>query len=198
MGAVSSSSPTLCRSGQSDHTTALNLLASTLVAHRLKDATGEPQTVEVTLQRTGIWTISVDMSQTIVAGEQPSWPNRAEPGNPLGNCYETRDGQWVLLLMPTDPYWPPFCRMVGRDDWLADPSRATIFRGDDMASWATRLDDAGLIWGSNVDIPTVARDPQPRLVGAFETVTHPDPTVGDFETLAALFRIEGAEDGVLG
>jgi crotonobetainyl-CoA:carnitine CoA-transferase CaiB-like acyl-CoA transferase len=209
------SSPALCRPGQGDHTTALNLLASTLVALRLKEATGEPQTVEVTLQSTGIWTIGFDMSQALVAGEQPGRLNRAEPGNPLTNCYQTRDGEWILLHLPTDPYWRPFCRMVGREEWIDDPrykelvtrkqhtadlaaAVSEIFRGDDMASWAARLDEAGLIWGPSVDLPTVARDPQPQLMGAFESVTHPDPAVGEFETLAAPFRIEGADIAVRG
>ena len=35
-------------------------------------------------------------------------------------------------------------------------------------------------------------------MGAFETVQHPDPAVGAFETLAAPFRIEGADIAVRG
>ena len=44
------SPPPLCRGGQGDHTTALNILAAVLAALRLRDKTGEGQHVEVTLQ----------------------------------------------------------------------------------------------------------------------------------------------------
>ena len=73
-----------------------------------------------------------------------------------------------------------------------------IFLGADLATWAERLDAAGLIWGPGVELPEVLEDPQLREVGAFETVHHPDPAVGDFETLATPFTIEGADIAVRG
>ena len=53
--------PMPCRPGQGDHATSLNLLSGTLAALRLRDMTGEGQYVEVTLQRTGAWTIGADV-----------------------------------------------------------------------------------------------------------------------------------------
>ncbi|HAR32366.1 MAG TPA: CoA transferase, partial [Gammaproteobacteria bacterium] len=44
--------PLIARGGYGDRTTALNLLSAILAALRLRDQTGEPQYVEVTLQRT--------------------------------------------------------------------------------------------------------------------------------------------------
>ena len=208
--------PAACRPGQGDHTTALNLLASTLVALRLKEQTGEAQTVEVTLQRTGMWTIGTDFSQALVAKEPPPRLNRRQPSNAMANSYETREGGWVMLMMPApEAYWPGFCEMLGQEEWLDDQRYATlearkehsgeltarvaaIFKSVDSASWAERLDAAGMVWAPMVDLPAVIADPQPRLMGAFETVQHPDPAVGAFETLAAPFRIEGADIAVRG
>ena len=208
--------PAACRPGQGDHTTALNLLASTLVALRLKEQTGEGQTVEVTLQRTGMWTIGSDLSQALVAKESPPRLSRRDPNNPLSNSYETRDGGWVMLTMPSPAvYWPRFCTMLGHAEWVDDPRYVTlearleqsreltaqvraIFLTDDAASWGARLDAAGLIWAPMAGLPAVISDPQPRLMGAFETVQHPDPAVGAFETLSAPFRIEGADIAVRG
>ena len=209
-------SPAACRPGQGDHTTALNLLASTLVALRLRDQTGEGQTVEVTLQRTGMWTIGSDLSQALVSREQPLRLNRREPPNALANSYETRDGDWLMLMMPAPvKYWRGFCGMLGQAEWADDPRYATLeartersleltaqvralFLQDDAASWGRRLDGAGMIWAPMSDLPSVMEDPQARLMGAFETVQHPDPAVGAFETLSAPFRIAGADIAVRG
>ncbi|MYB42424.1 MAG: CoA transferase, partial [Chloroflexi bacterium] len=55
-----SSPPPFCRTGQGDHATALNLLSAILVALRLRDQSGEGQSVEVNLMQTGLWTIGAD------------------------------------------------------------------------------------------------------------------------------------------
>ena len=105
--------PMPCRPGQGDHATSLNLLAATLAALRLRDQTGEGQRVEVTLQRTGAWTIGADVSAALITGRQPARIDRVRPGNPLFNSYETADGRWLMLVMPTsDRHWPPTCRAM--------------------------------------------------------------------------------------
>lgn len=215
MGDVSSP-PALCRSGQGDHTTAMNLLASTLAALRLRDQTGEGQTVEVTLQRTGVWTIGADVSQVLIKGEQPDRFDHTEARNPLATSYETSDGRWIMLMMPAaDAYWEPFCRMVNHEEWITDPRYAgvlarkergrelktkirVIFAEADLAIWSERLDAAGLVWGPGAELPEVVADPQLRAMGAFQTVQHPDPAVGEFETLATPFQIDGADITVRG
>jgi crotonobetainyl-CoA:carnitine CoA-transferase CaiB-like acyl-CoA transferase len=215
MGDVSGP-PAMPRAGQGDHVTALNLLAATLVALRLKEQTGEGQTVEVTLQRTGLWTIGADASVASVTRQQPERFDYLRAANPLANDYETRDGRWLMLIMPvSDVYWGRFCRMIGHEEWITDPRYADtltrqehgatltgqvreIFLQDDLATWAERLDAAELIWGPDAQLPEVLEDPQLREVGAFETIHHPDPAVGDFETLATPFTVDGADIAVRG
>jgi crotonobetainyl-CoA:carnitine CoA-transferase CaiB-like acyl-CoA transferase len=81
------SPPPLCRGGQGDHTTALNILAAVLAALRLRDQTGEAQHCEVTLQGTGIWTLAGDVQAALVAREQPTRHVRTQPANPIWNSY---------------------------------------------------------------------------------------------------------------
>ena len=215
MGDVSGP-PAMPRGGQGDHVTALNLLAATLVALRLKEQTGEGQTVEVTLQRSGIWTIGVDVSVAAVTRQQPDRFDHLHMPNPITNEYETRDGRWLMLIMPAaDMYWQRFCRMIGREEWITDPRYAEtltrrehgatltpqvreIFLQADLATWAERLDEAGLIWGPAAELPEVLEDAQLREVGTFETIQHPDPAVGEFETLATPFTVDGADIAVRG
>jgi len=203
------SSPPLCRGGQGDHTTCLNILAATLVALRLRDQTGEGQVVDVTLLGSGLWTIASDLSAALLARQQPPRHDRTSPPNPIWNSYQCADGKWVLLVMPQpDPYWPAFCGIVGRPEWVADPRYDslqtrmknsaeltaqidTIFRSTDYASWAKKLDEGGLIWAPVAELPDVIEDPTARALGAFVELEHPD--VGRYETLAAPFRVRDAD-----
>lgn len=206
--------PIICRSGQGDHTTALNLLAATLAALRLRDQTGEGQEVDVTLLGTGIWTVGSDVSHALVAGSQPAQADRSTPLNPLANVYRCADDRWVLLIMPVaDAYWERFCRMLQRPQWVADPRYATLaarrqhtaeltaaidglFAEAALAQWAERLDRAGLIWAPMATLPEVLADPAVLQLDPFAAVTH--PTAGLYRTLQAPFRIAGADIGVRG
>jgi crotonobetainyl-CoA:carnitine CoA-transferase CaiB-like acyl-CoA transferase len=86
------SAPPLCRGGQGDHTTALNVLAAALAALRLRDRTGRGQHVEVTLYGTGIWPIGADFSAALVARQHPRRHDRSAPANPIWNCSPTPTG----------------------------------------------------------------------------------------------------------
>jgi crotonobetainyl-CoA:carnitine CoA-transferase CaiB-like acyl-CoA transferase len=205
--------PVLSRVAQGDHTTGINGLAATLAALRLRDQTGKGQVVEVSLQRTGVYTIATDIARVLVDGTQPAKLDRTAPPNPLFNSYETGDGQWVMIVhMTPDPYWAPFCRAIGKDEWVADPRYATmrlrIPHGPALAAeiqaclltrplayWAEMLDRHGLIWAPVAQLPDVVQDPQLREMGAFGTIDHP---AGAFETVATPFLIREADIAVRG
>ena len=216
MGALGEAgdAPVMARGGQGDHTTALNILAATLAALRLRDQTGEAQRVEVTLQLTGMWTIGSDLQNALQSGEQPAKVDRRSPWNPLANSYPTRDGRWLLLMMPqAERYWPRLCEAIREPGWATDERYDSIakllargaelaealeqrFLGEDLATWRARLDEAGCLWAPVAELPEVIADPQPRAMGAFATIEH--PRAGPFEILNAPFRIEGADIAVRG
>ena len=112
--------PPLCRGGQGDHATALNILAATLAALRLRDKTGEGQHVETTLQASGMWTIGADYSAALVSRKNTQRVSRTAPTQLIWNSYRCADGEWLLLVMPV-PFpaqWPSFCRMVEHPEWI--------------------------------------------------------------------------------
>jgi crotonobetainyl-CoA:carnitine CoA-transferase CaiB-like acyl-CoA transferase len=205
--------PPLCRGGQGDHATALNILSATLAALRLRDQTGQGQHVETTLQASGMWTIAGDYSAALVSRQHPGRLSRKAPVNPIWNSYRCADGEWVLLVMPVPfpQYWPRFAKMVGRDDWLAGYSdlmalRAetakltaeidAIFAEHDCAYWSARLDEFGLIWAPVARLDDTIRNPQVREMGWIAEIDH--PAHGTFETLDTPFKIYGSEVGVRG
>jgi crotonobetainyl-CoA:carnitine CoA-transferase CaiB-like acyl-CoA transferase len=200
--------PVLSRIAQGDHTTGMTALAATLAALRIRDQTGEGQVVDVALQNTGVYTIATDFARALVSGEQPPRMDRAAPDNPLFNCYQTSDGEWIMLVhMTPDPYWAPFCAAVGHPEWATAPAYATvraraehaaelyrliepIFAARSFDSWSRTLDQHGLIWAPMADLPAVIHDPQLRHRGAFPTIEHPS---GPFETVGVPFAIAGAD-----
>ncbi len=206
--------PSFCRGGYGDHTTALSLLAATLAALRVRDATGEPQYVEVALQRVGIWALGADVASTLYTREQPPRQDNDAPANPIWNHYQTRDGRWLLLVMPRAmAYWPAFCELMGRPEWIDDPRFADLlamaehsaeivpeirakFAGRDLEDWRADLDTAGLIWEPVALVTEVVEDAQLRAAGAFSMVDH--PTAGVIETINAPFTIRGADVAVRG
>ena len=202
--------PMPCRPGQGDHATALNLLSGALAALRLRDQTGEGQRVEVTLQRTGAWTIGADVSAALVHGRQPPRIDRVRPGNPLFNSYQASDGRWLMLVMPTaDRFWTPTCRALGREEWARDPRYATledraahtaelteaiaaVIFAEPLETWQSRFDDENLTWAPVAELPEVITDPQLDEMGAWTTLDSPN---GSFRTLNTPFEIAGADIG---
>ncbi|MDY7105055.1 MAG: CoA transferase [Actinomycetota bacterium] len=200
--------PVRFRPGQGDQTTSLNLLAAVLCALRVRDQTGEGQTVHVSLLQTALWTLTVDLSAALVDRRQPPRRTRADSPSPLTTTYRTADDRWLILSAPFPRQWPAFCHAVGRPEWAEDERYATPmdryvhretliplieerFASATLAEWATRLDEHGVTWGPVATLPEVVDDPQVRALGAFAEID--DPVVGPHETVATPFRIDGAD-----
>jgi crotonobetainyl-CoA:carnitine CoA-transferase CaiB-like acyl-CoA transferase len=203
------SAPPLCRGGQGDHTTALNLVLSTLLALRVRDQTGRAQYAEVSLYGTGMWTLASDLSAALITRTQPPRHDRTAPANPIWNTYRTAEGRWLLLVHPdSQPFWPRFCAAVAEPGWASDSRYDTPqkrqaasrelsaaiserFARHDFAYWARVLDAEKLIWAPVATLDEVVNCPQAHAIGAFAALEHPKE--GRFETMAAPFALAGAE-----
>ena len=206
--------PVVCRSGQGDHVTALNLLSATLAALRMRDLTGEGQYTDITLVGTGVWTIGSDVSLALQTHQQPAPRIRTQPPSPLTNTYQCADGRWILMIMnPPDRYWSRFCACFRHPEWEHDPrfeklavrrqnSRDLValvdaeFAMEPLAYWSQRMDEHGLIWAPAQDLPMVVDDPTIRGLGTFSRVD--ESPIGPYETLSAPFSIRGADIAVRG
>jgi crotonobetainyl-CoA:carnitine CoA-transferase CaiB-like acyl-CoA transferase len=206
--------PPAFRPGQGDHTSALSLLSATLAALRLRDLTGEVTAVEVALLQVASWTIASDLSLTLVAGTGPERRPRSEWPSPMTCRFRCADDQWVALCMPGPrDFWPAFARCLAHPDWLDDPRFATpearrhnapaiieacdaAFATETRAVWAERLDQAGLTWGPIQSVEALVDDPALHELGALVLVE--DHPAGPFHTVAAPFRLHGADVAVRG
>ena len=160
-----------------------------------------------------MWTIAGDFQAALVSHRNAPRLSRKAPTNPIWNCYQCADGEWLLLVMPMPfpDYWPRFCKMTGRLEWVAGyPDLAAlrtnnaelsaaldvIFAEHDRAHWMAQMDEAGLIWAPVAKVTEVIENPQVREMGWITEIDHPQ--YGRFETLDTPFKIYGSEVGVRG
>ena len=197
--------PPHARPGQGDHTTAISLFAALMTGLRARDQTGEGQVVETTLLRTAAFTIGLDLANALVDGVPAYDRPRDKSISAMLEGFQCADGRWIQFAMPdTGDAWQRFCQALDREDLVDHEDYATgreryrhmpqlmatleeSIGSKAFDHWAPRLDEFKCIWAPINDSASAVQDPQVRATGAFETIHHPD--AGDFETVAAPFRM---------
>ena len=194
------------RPAQGDHAAALAMLAAVLTALRLVERTGEGQVIDVNLLATASWTMSSDLSSTLIDGQDPPMLGRRGRRHALQESFRTADDRWVLLFMPEPHWWPRFCTAVGRPEWAEDPRFETVatrfdhmpaitdlmdelFRARPLAEWASLFDEAGFTWAPAATLSEVAADLHAAAVGTFPEIVH--PVHGAFRTVALPMTLRG-------
>jgi crotonobetainyl-CoA:carnitine CoA-transferase CaiB-like acyl-CoA transferase len=176
------------RGGFGDHSTAVAAAAGICAALVARARTGEGQIVDASLYRTGVYTMSWDLSMQLRVGAVVPQTGRGAVNNPLVNPYKAGDGRWFYLVnLQADRYWQGFCRAIGREDLPADPRYADIrtrrthaaeliaeldrvFATRPRDAWGDAFDREGIVWAKVQTIDEVASDPQAIEAGAFVEV----------------------------
>lgn len=199
--------PAFLRGGVGDHAAALALVSGILAALRVRDRSGEGQTVGVSLLHTGFYILGNDVALALASGQEPPRHDRSRARNALWNHYRTRDDRWLFLVMiESDRYWPDFCEAVGHPEWRDDPRFGgaipryrnaellcgmlmELFAQRSLAEWEQALEQRRLIWSPVRTLSEALRDEQARTNGVFATVEH--PVAGSYETVTAPVRLSG-------
>ena len=190
-----------------DHSAALSLVVGLLAALRTREASGEGQIVDVTLQHIGYYINGNDTSNTLVTGETPPRHDRRAPRNPLWNHYRCQDDRWLFLVMiDSERYWAAFARSIGRLELSGDPrfvnaveryrnSRELvaildeIFASRPLEKWVEPMNAERLIWAPVRTLAEAVGDENAERNGSFATVEHPEH--GTFKTVAPPFQMSG-------
>ncbi len=194
--------------GMGDHPTSMAMYAAILTALYRRQITGEGAEVCTSLLANGLWANGCQVQAALCDLELLP---RAERGqrNPLVEFYHTADGrEFTLAMVNTPREWPPFCRAIGRPEWVDDPLFATplarfengdllttllgeIFASESWAVWDERLAPTGVTYGLVGRITDHASDPQleanqllPEFVDGFglKTLDSPFRIVGETKT----------------
>jgi crotonobetainyl-CoA:carnitine CoA-transferase CaiB-like acyl-CoA transferase len=208
MSEPSNAAPPRLRPAQGDHTAALALFGSILAALRLVDSTGQGQVVDVSLLAAAAWTMSSDLSATLIDGVRPTPQGRIARPHALHGGFRCADGRWILLFMPEPHWWPRFCEAVGRPEWIEDERFASyaaraanmpeltglldeVFATRPLKEWCGLFDERGFIWGPASTVDEFAADEQAAADGLFPEID--DGTGRRFRTVRAPFRLHGAD-----
>ena len=161
----------------------------TALYHR--ERTGEGTVVDVSLMSVGLWAMGMTISGTSVldADALPHQYHR-DSTNPLVNEYRTKDGGFIAMaFLQSDRYWPEFCVLVERFDWLADErfqdsaARAAnttalvelldeLFLERTLAEWQELLSKQDGQWDTVLPAGQVQHDDQARANGYVQRVEH--------------------------
>jgi crotonobetainyl-CoA:carnitine CoA-transferase CaiB-like acyl-CoA transferase len=130
------------RGAMGDRNGAMALAFGVAAALLRRERTGSGGLVDVSLLATAMWTLSSDVLATLGGTPPQAAPGRAAMPNPLVSTYRTQDGRHIqLMFLEADRYWADFCRVVDRDDLLADERFADLrTRGQNSAALMAELD----------------------------------------------------------
>ena len=125
-----------------DRNGAMALAFGVAAALLRRERTGKGGVVDVSLLATAMWTLSSDVLATLGGTPPQPAPGRAAMPNPLVSTYRTKDGRHIqLMFLEADRYWADFCRVIEREDLLADPRYGDLkTRAENSPSLMAELD----------------------------------------------------------
>lgn len=193
-----------------------------------RERTGRGTVVDVSLLSAGLWAMGMTISGASVLGvEELPVQHHLAANNPLVNQYRTKDGHFVALgFLQADRYWPEFCVLVDKVDWLVDEQFADseararnaaaciamldeLFAERTLDDWRTLLAQQSGQWDVLRSPGELQYDEQARANGYVQRIEHADggkvvlvPAPAQFDQEAAILgkapRHGADTDSVLG
>jgi crotonobetainyl-CoA:carnitine CoA-transferase CaiB-like acyl-CoA transferase len=176
--------------------------------------TGKGQLVDVSLLRTGLYTLHTDLAIQLFFGRNASTRPRAEAYNPLTNFFRTKDDAWICIVaragksdlprmarafeLPGIENDPRFQDGKSRRDHAVEitamfDAAFARFTKDEMAA---RLTAEEIAWAPCQTLADVAADPQVHAAGGI--VDMPGKDGGTFKSPGGPARFHGVDDGPKG
>jgi len=203
------------RTASGDHTTSIAAVAAINAALIQALKTGKGQLVDVSLLRTGLYTLHTDLAIQLFFGRIASTRPRAEAYNPLTNFFRTKDDAWICIVaragksdlprmarafdLPGLENDPRFQDGKSRRDNAVEitamfDAAFAKFTKDEMAA---RLTAEEIAWAPAQTLADVAEDPQVHAAGGIVQTPGKDGQ-GSFASPAAPARFHGVDDGPKG
>jgi crotonobetainyl-CoA:carnitine CoA-transferase CaiB-like acyl-CoA transferase len=158
-----------------------------------RQRTGEGVLVDVSLMAMGLWAMGMTISGTSVLGTD-TLPHQyhSQSTNPVVNQYRTKDDHIIsLAFLQSDRYWPEFCVLVDKIEWLADErftdstarevNRAAcielleeLFAQKTLDEWQELLSQQDGQWDVLLPAGQVRNDEQVQANGYVQRIEHDD------------------------
>lgn len=183
------SAPPPQRPGMMDMVAGAHMVGGICAALYYKQKTGKGQSLELSLYNTAAWTLGLDMQSALFGYPAPKADRRHAP-NPMYNTYCSKDDRWVQTANPTQDYWAPFCKALGKPQWENDPrydtmeSRAAnceeliklidqIMASRTMDEWEKRFRENDIVFGVTQTPTDITTDKQAIANDFFTEIEHP-------------------------
>ena len=184
-----SNPPAIQRPGMMDMVASAHMLAGICGALYHKQKTGKGQSIELSLYHTAAWTIGLDVQVALFGNLPKKWDRHRMP-NPMYNSYQTKDGRWIMMVHPNQEYWAPFCKAIGKPDWINEPRYATmesreenreeiislldkLFATKTWLEWEKTFRENDLIFSVNQTISEILDDEQAIANNFYTDIEHP-------------------------
>jgi len=203
------------RTAAGDHTTSIAAVAAINAALIEALKTGKGRLVDVSLLRTGLYTIHTDLAIQLFFGRNASTRPRAEAYNPLTNFFRTKDDAWICIVaragksdlprmarafqLPGIETDPRFQDSKARRDHAGEITAMfdEAFAKFTKEEMAARLTAEEIAWAPAQTLAEVAVDPQVMAAGGI--VDMPSKVPGEtFRSPGGPARFHGADDGPKG
>jgi crotonobetainyl-CoA:carnitine CoA-transferase CaiB-like acyl-CoA transferase len=196
--------PTLPPFGLADGIAALATACATLIALRVRDATGRGQVVDLAIIEPISHVLSPQPTVCDQLGVVQERSGNRSVNNAPRNTYRTKDGRWLAVSTSAQNIAERVMRLVGHPEYIDEPWFA---RGSERAKHAEELDEAVGGWISErtrdevveafeeagaavapiYNIEDIMRDPQYQALSSIITVD--DPELGPVKMQNVLFRL---------
>lgn len=203
------------RTAAGDHTTSIAAVAAINAALIQALKTGKGQLVDVSLLRTGLYTLHTDLAIQLFFGRNASTRPRAEAYNPLTNFFRTKDDAWICIVaragkadlprmarafeLPGIEIDPRFQDGKSRRDHAAEITAMfdAAFARFTHEEMAVRLTAEEIAWAPAQTLADVAVDPQVHAAGGIVEMPAQDG-VNTFRSPGGPARFHGVDDGPKG
>ncbi len=151
---------------------------------------GIGQCIDLSMQDAMLAALGTRMGETLQAGISPGRLGNENPLRVPANTYETADGLWLAIMVQHEGQWAPFCRALGREQWIEDPRFRTMALrvnhrkevnrlvarrlGEQPAEhWMQRFEAERIPYALVNDYAQALADPQVAHRGLVRTLDHP-------------------------
>jgi crotonobetainyl-CoA:carnitine CoA-transferase CaiB-like acyl-CoA transferase len=180
--------PPISRPGMMDIVSSAHITSGLLAALYYKQKTGKGQGLELSLYHTAAWTLGLDVQTALYDHPQPRWDRKRAP-NPMYTSYRCKD-RWCMMCHPTQEFWAPLCKAIGRTEWINDPRYNTmesreqhaeelvalldgIMASKTWAEWEKEFKANDLIVSCNQTIAEILKDEQAIVNNFYTDIEHP-------------------------
>lgn len=173
--------------------------------YQLKVAGGEPDDVDVALYESMFRMLEVVVAEYDILGQvRERTGNELAASSPAG-IYETRDGQWMVIVTSTERTFARLARAIDREDMLTDPrystNRERLARRDEvneiLSAWtrrhtrdevAARLDEHAVPASAVYTVADIFADEHYAARDMLVSVEHPE--LGDMRLPGVVPKFE--------